>query len=67
MTAKDAKSHLCDLFPHRSTDWMRRNFVRLMALDPGDFERSLHSDPTGDKAARNVDDQRARQSERAAA
>jgi hypothetical protein len=38
-----------------------------MALDPGDFERSLHSDPTGDKAARNVDDQRARQSERAAA
>jgi hypothetical protein len=55
MSKKDAVEHLHNLFPHRAERWFSRNFHYLMALDPLGLSEILgHSDPTANKAVRNV-------------
>ena len=55
MTKKDAVTHLHELFPHKAAAWFTRNFPYLIALDPLQLGEILgHSDPTANKAIRNV-------------
>jgi len=55
MSKKDAVAHLHSLFPHKAPAWFTRNFVYLMSLDPTNLGEILgHSDPTANKAVRNV-------------
>ena len=55
MTKKDAVAHLHHLFPHKAKAWFTRNFGYLMTLDPINLGEILgHSDPTANKAIRNV-------------
>ena len=61
LTTRDAVDHLAELFPHRSRRWFHRNYRTLMDLPPDLFWRAMHADPTGDTAARNIDDQRTTQ------
>jgi hypothetical protein len=53
---KDALDHLTELFPHKARQWFNRNLGYLMQLDPIGLSRILgHSDPTADKAIRNIE------------
>ncbi|AYR00925.1 hypothetical protein PP636_gp48 [Arthrobacter phage Hestia] len=55
MTKKDAVAHLHSLFPHKAPAWFTRNLVYLMSLDPINLGEILgYSDPTANKAIRNV-------------
>lgn len=58
MPKREAVDHLCWLFPDKAREWLRRKFPYLMAMDPDTFWRLAYSDPTGEAAARNVDDDR---------
>jgi hypothetical protein len=52
---KEAVEHLHSLFPHKEERWFSRNLPYLMALDPlGLYEVLGHSDPTANKAIREV-------------
>lgn len=56
MTKKDAVEHLHSLFPHKEERWFGRNLPYLMDLDPLGLSRILgHSDPTANKAIRNIE------------
>ena len=55
MSKKDAVAHLHDLFPHKAVAWFTRNLAYLTSLDPMNLGEILgHSDPTANKAVRNV-------------
>ena len=55
MSKRDAVDHLHYHFPHKSREWLRRNFQYLMALDPEGLVNACgHPDPTADEAIRNV-------------
>jgi hypothetical protein len=52
---KSAVEHLHNLFPHQSKSYFNRNYIHILTLDPDSLSRILgHSDPTADKAIRNV-------------
>lgn len=56
MDKKSAVDHLFHLFPHKSKSYFNRNYVHLVTLDPIGLSRILgHSDPTADKAIRNIE------------
>ena len=56
MDKKSAVDHLHNLFPHQSKSYFNRNYLHLVTLDPIGLSRILgHSDPTADKAIRNVE------------
>lgn len=56
MSKKDAVEHLHFLFPHKVERWFSRNLSHIMTLDPLGLSRILgHSDPTADKAIRNIE------------
>jgi hypothetical protein len=54
MTKRDAVDHLHHHFPHKSREWLRRNFPYLMALDPEGLLKALRPDPTANAAVRRV-------------
>lgn len=55
LSKKEAVEHLHYLFPHKEERWFSRNLPYLMALDPlGLYEILGHSDPTANKAIREV-------------
>jgi hypothetical protein len=55
MDKKSAVAHLLHLFPDKSKSYFDRNYQYLMALDPLGLSRILgHSDPTANKAIREV-------------
>lgn len=55
MSKKEAIAHLHGLFPHKAKAWFTRNLPHIVQLDPRGLSRLLgHSDPTADKAIRNV-------------
>ena len=55
LSKKDALDHLTNLFPHKARQWFARNLGYLMQLDPLHLGEILgHSDPTANKAIRNV-------------
>lgn len=56
LSKKDAVEHLHHLFPHKAERWFCRNLQHLMSLDPLGLSRILgHSDPTANKAIRNIE------------
>lgn len=56
LSKKDALDHLTALFPHKARQWFARNLSYLMDLDPLGLSRILgHSDPTANKAIRNIE------------
>ncbi len=56
MDKKSAVDHLSYHFPHMSKSYFNRNYVHIVTLDPIGLSRILgHSDPTADKAIRNVE------------
>jgi hypothetical protein len=54
MSKRDAVDHLHHHFPHKSREWLRRNFQYLMALDPEGLLKALRRDPTANAAVRHV-------------
>ena len=60
MDKKSAVEHLHNLFPHKSKSYFDRNYLHILTLDPLGLSRILgHSDPTADKAIRNLERQAA--------
>lgn len=60
MDKKSAVEHLHNLFPHKSKSFFDRNYLHILTLDPLGLSRILgHSDPTADKAIRNLERQAA--------
>ena len=56
MDKKSAVAHLHNLFPHQSISYFDRNYLHIITLDPIGLSRILgHSDPTADKAIRNIE------------
>jgi len=56
MDKKSAVAHLHNLFPHQSKSYFDRNYLHIITLDPIGLSRILgHSDPTADKAIRNIE------------
>lgn len=56
MPKKEAVEHLHYLFPHKAERWFSRNLGHIMTLDPLGLSKILgHSDPTADKAIRNIE------------
>ena len=56
MDKKSAVDHLHNLFPHKSKSFFDRNYLHILTLDPLGLSRILgHSDPTADKAIRNLE------------
>ena len=56
MDKKSAVDHLRNLFPHKSKSFFDRNYLHILTLDPLGLSRILgHSDPTADKAIRNLE------------
>ena len=55
LSKKDAVNHLHQLFPHKARAWFVRNLPFLVSLDPLHLGKILdYSDPTADRAIRNV-------------
>jgi hypothetical protein len=60
LSRKDALDYLTELFPHKARQWFNRNLAYLMDLDPLGLSRILgYSDPTANKAIRNLERQAA--------
>jgi len=60
MDKKSAVAHLLNLFPDKSKSFFDRNYLHIMQLDPLGLSRILgHSDPTADKAIRNIEQRNA--------
>jgi hypothetical protein len=56
LSKKDALDHLTALFPQKARQWFARNLSHLMDLDPYMLGKILqHSDPTANKAIRNIE------------
>jgi len=56
MDKKSAVDHLLHHFPHKSKSFFDRNYMHILTLDPLGLSRILgHSDPTADKAIRNIE------------
>lgn len=55
MDKKNAVTFLHESHPHKSKSFFDRNYNHLMALDPMGLYRFIgHSDPTANKAIKNV-------------
>ena len=53
---KSAVEHLHNLYPHQSKSYFNRNYLHIITLDPLGLSRILgYSDPTADKAIRNLE------------
>ena len=53
---KSAVEYLHNLYPHQSKSYFNRNYLHIITLDPLGLSRILgHSDPTADKAIRNLE------------
>ena len=53
---KSAVTYLHDHYPHKSKSFFDRNYLHILTLDPLGLSRILgHSDPTADKAIRNIE------------
>ena len=60
MDKKSAVEHLHSKYPHKSKSFFDRNYLHILTLDPLGLSRILgHSDPTADKAIRNLERQAA--------
>ncbi|WP_028265902.1 hypothetical protein [Arthrobacter sp. MA-N2] len=56
MDKKSAVAHLLFLFPDKSKSFFDRNYMHILTLDPLGLSRILgHSDPTANKAIRNIE------------
>lgn len=56
MDKKSAVEYLHQTYPHKSKSFFDRNYLHILTLDPLGLSRILgHSDPTADKAIRNLE------------
>jgi len=56
MDKKSAVDHLHNLFPTNSKAFFNRNYLHILTLDPVGLSNILgHSDPTANKAIRNIE------------